>query len=93
MIAFANSIAQFAIQIKNGVMKRANVSEQIFVHAKKDYSWNPSTCICKNGRHLKSVADDSKICVMKLYMLRILYQQMWQMIYQEMCQQTLIVKK
>ena len=27
----------------------------------KDYSWNPSTCICKNSKYLKSIADDSVI--------------------------------
>ena len=26
---------------------------------KKDYSWNPSTCICENSKCLKSVADTS----------------------------------
>ena len=24
----------------------------------KDYSWNPSTCICENGKYLKGIADD-----------------------------------
>ena len=28
---------------------------------KKDYSWNPSTCICKNGISLKRIADTSVI--------------------------------
>ena len=28
---------------------------------KKDYSWNPSTCICENGNCLKSIVDDSVI--------------------------------
>ena len=28
---------------------------------KKDYSWNPSTCICENIMYLKGVADDSVI--------------------------------
>ena len=27
----------------------------------KDYSWNPSTCICDNRKYLKSVADTSLI--------------------------------
>ena len=27
----------------------------------KDYSWNPSTRICKNGKYLKSIADTSVI--------------------------------
>ena len=26
---------------------------------KKDYNWNPSTCICENSKYLKSVADTS----------------------------------
>ena len=37
---------------------------------KKAYSWNPSTCIFENG-----IADDSKLCVMKSYMLWISYEQ------------------
>ena len=27
----------------------------------KNYSWNPSKCICENGKYLKSIADDSKV--------------------------------
>ena len=27
------------------------------VKCKKNYSWNPSTCICENSRYLKSIAD------------------------------------
>ena len=26
---------------------------------KKDYSWNPSTCICENSKYLKSASDTS----------------------------------
>ena len=26
---------------------------------KKDYSWNPNTCICENSKHLRSFADTS----------------------------------
>ena len=25
----------------------------------KDYSWNPSTCICEDSKYLKSIADTS----------------------------------
>ena len=25
----------------------------------KDYTWNPSTCICENSNYLKSIADPS----------------------------------
>ena len=28
---------------------------------KKDYNWNPSTCIYENSRYLRSIADDSVI--------------------------------
>ena len=28
---------------------------------KKDYSWNPNTCICENSNYLKSIVDDSVI--------------------------------
>ena len=28
---------------------------------KKDYNWNPSTCICENSKYLKSITDDSVI--------------------------------
>ena len=31
---------------------------------RKDYSWNPSTCICQNGKYLKSITDTSvTVCV------------------------------
>ena len=29
--------------------------------SREDYRWNPSTCICENGKYLKSVTDDSKL--------------------------------
>ena len=28
---------------------------------KKDYSWNPSTCICENSKYLKSITKTSVI--------------------------------
>ena len=27
----------------------------------KDYIWNPTACICENGKHLASIMDDSVI--------------------------------
>ena len=27
----------------------------------KDYVWNPSKCICENGKYLASIMDDSTI--------------------------------
>ena len=29
--------------------------------SKKDYSWDPSTCICENNKYLKNIADTSVI--------------------------------
>ena len=29
--------------------------------SKKDYSWNPSTCISENSKYLKSITDTSVI--------------------------------
>ena len=29
--------------------------------SKNDYSWNPSMCICENGKYLKHIADTSVI--------------------------------
>ena len=61
VIVNANSIAQYIIEIKNRIIKRANVNVKIIIknyHTyKKDYSCNPSTCICENSKYLKSVAD------------------------------------
>ena len=28
---------------------------KVIVHARKSYSWNPSTCICENSKHLISI--------------------------------------
>ena len=51
---------------------------------KKNYGWNPSTSIWENSKCLKSIADTSIIvCVMKLQMLKIVYQQIWQMLFQQ----------
>ena len=51
VILNASPIVQHVIQIKNGIIKHANVSLKIIVRAKKDYSWNPSTCICENSKY------------------------------------------
>ena len=34
---------------------------------KKDYGWNPSTCICENDKYLKSIADTSVIACGEIY--------------------------
>ena len=73
MTGNANWIVKFAIQIKNGIMKHVNVSVKIIVHVKKDYSLNPSTCICENGKYLKSI-DVTSVITCDEIMLWILYQ-------------------
>ena len=60
MIINANSIVQHVTQSNNGVMINANVSVKIIIR-KKDYSWNPSKCICENEKYLKSIVDNSKL--------------------------------
>ena len=42
-------------------MKYVNVSVKVIRTCKKDYNWSPNTCICENGRYLKSIADTSVI--------------------------------
>ena len=59
MIANPNSIEQLAIQIKNGIIINVNTSVKNIINVKKDYSWNPSTCICENNTYLKSVVANS----------------------------------
>ena len=34
---------------------------KIITRARKYYSWNSSTCICENGKYLKSIVDNSKV--------------------------------
>ena len=65
VIVNANSIVQHVIQIKNGIIKHVNVNVKIIVSAKKDYSWNSSTCICEKSKYLKSIADTSLIAYEK----------------------------
>ena len=48
VIVYANSIVQHVIQTRNTIM--TNVSVSIILCA----NWNPSTCICKNNKYLKS---------------------------------------
>ena len=39
----------------------------------KYYSWNPSTCICENGKHIKCIVDTSVIaCNEIIYVMDIL---------------------
>ena len=59
MIVNVNSIVQYVILIKSKIIKHVNVNVKIIVHAKKDYSWNSSACICENSKYLKSIANTS----------------------------------
>ena len=52
MIVNANSIAQHVIRIKNCKCKN-------YHKCKKNFSWNPSKCICENSKYLKIFADTS----------------------------------
>ena len=61
VIVNAISIVQHVIQIKNRIMKHVNVNVKIIMLYKKDYSWNPSTCVCENRMYLKIIADTSAI--------------------------------
>ena len=44
---------------------------------KKDSSWNPSTCICDNGKYLDGISDTSRIVcdgIINITHSRIIYQ-------------------
>ena len=49
--------AQYAIQIKKGTIKHANVNAKNCSKHKKDYNWNPSTYICENSKYLKNTSQ------------------------------------
>ena len=59
VIVNANSIVQYLIQIKNGIIKHVNVNVKIILRAKKNYIWNPITCISDNSKYLKGITDTS----------------------------------
>ena len=59
MIANVKSIVHLVIQIKNGAYKICECECKNYRKCEKDYNWNPSTCICENGKYLKSIADTS----------------------------------
>ena len=61
MTVNANLIVKHVIQIKYEIMIHVNVSVKIIIKCNKDYSWNPSKCICVNGKYLKSIIDESVI--------------------------------
>ena len=53
VVVNANSKVQHVIQINNEIIINISVNVKIIVCVKKDYSCNPSTCICENNRFLK----------------------------------------
>ena len=54
VILNANSIVQYVVQIKNGI-NACQCECKNYCTCKKDYSWNPSTCICENNKYLYKV--------------------------------------
>ena len=61
MIVNAKSIVQHVIQINKWNNKTRQCECKKFHKCKRDYSWHSSTCICENGKYLKSIADISEI--------------------------------
>ena len=59
VIVNANSIVEHVhlMQIKNGIMKHVNVNVKNYRKCKKDYSWNPSICICENSNYLEKFSN------------------------------------
>ena len=49
-----NLVVKNVIQIKSGILINVNVIVKIWMNimrAEKDYTWNPATCSCKNGKY------------------------------------------
>ena len=47
-------------QINGGILINVDVSVKNNIY-EKEYVWNPSICICENGKYLISVMDESVI--------------------------------
>ena len=54
MIVNANSIVKSAVHICQFEFKNYN-------KCKKDYSWNPRSCVCENSKYSKHIVNDSRI--------------------------------
>ena len=76
MIGNTNSIVQLAIQIKNEIMNHVNVNVKIIVRAKKIITEIRAHVFVRTVSLLKVLLKIQKLCVMKLYMIWILHQQM-----------------
>ena len=48
---------QYTILIKNE--NNDKCQHECKKYCKRDYSWNPSICICENGKYLKGISDTS----------------------------------
>ena len=52
-----------AIQITGGITINVDASAKNII---LNYTWNPATCSCKNGKYLASIIDDSVIMCDKI---------------------------
>ena len=48
-------------QINGGITINVDVSVKKHNTCKKEYVWNPTTCICENRKYLASILDGSVI--------------------------------
>ena len=52
----------------NGAKKKKEVSSCHIINSQlKNIAWNPSTCICENGKYLASIKADSIITFDELF--------------------------
>ena len=61
VIANENSILQLAIKIQKRNNDKCQCECKKYRTCKKDNRWNPSTCVCVNGKCLKSISHTSVI--------------------------------
>ena len=54
-------IAEIVIRIKSGILINVGVIAKIWkkILCERDFTWNPSTCTCKNGKYSGSIIGDS----------------------------------
>ena len=43
--------------ISNGIKINVDANAENIIY-EKDYTWNPATCNCENGKYLASIIDD-----------------------------------
>ena len=54
-----NLIKENEIEMNGGITINVDVSVKNIIYVKKNYIWNPSTCICENRKYLARIVDDS----------------------------------